>query len=63
MTDFWASAPSRHSEPFSAKYDGYCHYLECDKRNEVEQGDCCEFFDGNLMHMRCARAAERAESA
>lgn len=47
-------------EPFTAKYTGYCHNPDCHKNNEVEQGDCCEYLDGHLMHLRCARAVQRA---
>lgn len=61
MTDFWD--PPTKSEAFTAKYDGWCHYLECHKHNEVEQGDCCEYLDGKLMHLRCKRAELRARQA
>ena len=56
MTDFFA--PQRSSF-FNAKYGGTCMYRDCYKRNEIELGDGCEYYGDDLMHMRCARAAER----
>jgi hypothetical protein len=61
MTDFWEK-PKGRSEFFNAKYDGTCQGIDCYKRNIIEPGDGCEYFNGELMHMRCARAAERAAS-
>lgn len=61
--DFWDDAPPVCSAAFTAKYAGWCEHIECHKRNVVEQGDCCEFYRGKLMHLRCARAEERAEGA
>jgi len=50
------------SEFFNAKYSGWCHYETCHKHNEVEIGDGCEYYNDQLMHMRCARAAHREDS-
>jgi hypothetical protein len=51
----------RRSEFFNARYAGWCGYHDCYKRGSIEQGDGCEYHWGDLMHMRCARAAEREE--
>jgi hypothetical protein len=53
--------PPRRSEFFNARYAGRCGYHDCYKRGNIEQGDGCEYHFGDLMHMRCARAAERKE--
>jgi hypothetical protein len=52
--------PARSSF-FNARYAGTCASDDCYKHNEIEQGDGCEYYKGDLMHMRCARAAERAD--
>jgi hypothetical protein len=33
--------------------------VQCYKHNTIEIGDGCEYYGGDLMHMRCARAAQR----
>ena len=62
MSDFWSETTAyiqgNRSEFFNAKYDGQCTYVECYKCNQIELGDGCEYYKGELMHMRCARAAE-----
>lgn len=62
ISDFFGTENDepRRSEFFNAKYSGRCAHDDCYKRNEIEIGDGCEYFDSELMHMRCARAAERA---
>lgn len=60
VADFFTDPEPRRSGFFNAKYGGWCQHNDCYKNNEIEQGDGCEYFDGELMHMRCARAAERA---
>lgn len=55
---FFDETPAR-SEFFNARYAGQCEYVRCYKRNAIEQGDGCEYYLGELMHMRCARAAQR----
>lgn len=65
VSTFWSTGDDRprHSELFTAKYGGTCQAIDCYKRNIIEQGDCCQYFDNDLMHMRCARATERAEAS
>ena len=57
VTDFWAR--TERSEFFNARYAGHCPYPDCYKHGDIEQGDGCEYLNGLLMHMRCARAAIR----
>jgi hypothetical protein len=60
MTDidqFFDETP--RSEFFNARYGGFCEYVQCYKHNTIEIGDGCEYYGGDLMHMRCARAAQR----
>jgi hypothetical protein len=49
-----------HSASFTAKYRGQCNNPDCHKRGNIEQGDCCEYLGGYLMHLRCSRAMQRA---
>jgi hypothetical protein len=62
MTDidqFFDETPPARSEFFNARYSGFCEYAQCYKHNTIEIGDGCEYYLGDLMHMRCARAAQR----
>lgn len=60
--EFWSDDQPIRSASFTAKYTGWCEHVGCHKGNVVEQGDCCEYYRGKLMHLRCARAQERAET-
>lgn len=64
MTNFWnTESPLVRSEFFNAKYSGQCMHVECYKLNAIEIGDGCEYYQGALMHMRCAREAQRWDEA
>lgn len=51
------------SEPFNAKYTGRCSLMTCEKSATIEQGDVCQYVDGELMHMVCARRVVREQAA
>jgi hypothetical protein len=50
------------SDEFNAKYRGWCALQTCERRQEIEQGDVCQYVDGHLMHMVCARRVQRGQS-
>lgn len=56
---FATTAPA---STFNAKYQGRCALPTCERRNEIEQGDVCQYVDGELMHMVCARRVERGQA-
>lgn len=51
------------SDPFNAKYSGWCKLNTCERKREIQIGDVCQYVSGDLMHMACARRVARQQTA
>ena len=47
---------------FAAKYSGWCNSADCDYGDaRIREGDEVDWFDNMLMHVSCAKRAQRQE--
>lgn len=51
------------SAPFNARYGGLCSLGSCERKQLIDHGDVCQYVEGQLMHMVCARRVAREQSA
>lgn len=47
---------------FTARYAGYCNLATCERHNEIQQGDACQYLDELIYHLVCARRVVRGQS-
>lgn len=61
MSDNFFAVTKISTGRFSAKYVGRCSLDTCEKRNEIDLGDACEYVDDELYHLTCAGRVKRGE--